>query len=99
MGRHSSYGALGRWDEAIQAAREVLRLKPDFPLARNNLRCAKAQKEKMSLGAKYPLANAGRRTDADEDRSSRGWPFAEQPLCLFTKAQYQFLLRARLRRL
>lgn len=36
--------ALGRWDDAIQAGREAVRLKPDFQLARNNLQWAEWQK-------------------------------------------------------
>jgi hypothetical protein len=35
---------MGRWDEAIEAAREALRLKPDFQLARNNLAWSESQK-------------------------------------------------------
>jgi tetratricopeptide (TPR) repeat protein len=39
-----SYAAMGRWDEAIRFEERALELKPDFPLARNNLRWAQAQK-------------------------------------------------------
>jgi tetratricopeptide (TPR) repeat protein len=35
---------MGRWDEAIAAAQEALRLAPDFQLARNNLAYAIRQK-------------------------------------------------------
>ena len=37
-----------QWDDAIQAAREALRLKPDFALARNNLAWAEAEKQKTA---------------------------------------------------
>ena len=40
--------ALGRWDEAIAAAREALRLRPDFQLARNNLAWAEREKHAKS---------------------------------------------------
>jgi len=40
----AAYEDLGRWDEAIQAAREAVRLKPDFQLAKNNLAWSESQK-------------------------------------------------------
>jgi hypothetical protein len=39
-----------RWDEAIEAAKEAVRLKPEFQLARNNL--AYATQQKSLLAAK-----------------------------------------------
>jgi tetratricopeptide (TPR) repeat protein len=33
----AGHQALGEWDEAIAAAQEAIRLRPDFQLARNNL--------------------------------------------------------------
>lgn len=36
--------ALHRWDEAIQAGHEALRIRPDYVLAQNNLRWAESQK-------------------------------------------------------
>jgi hypothetical protein len=33
----AGYNSLGLWDEGIEAARNAVRLKPDFELARNNL--------------------------------------------------------------
>jgi tetratricopeptide (TPR) repeat protein len=44
----AGYQAMGRWDEAIAAAQEAIRLKPDFQLARNNLAYASSQKTRMS---------------------------------------------------
>jgi tetratricopeptide (TPR) repeat protein len=41
--------SLHRWDEAITAAEEALKLKPDFPLARNNLAWAAGEREKARL--------------------------------------------------
>jgi len=40
----AAYGALHIWDPAIQADMQALRLRPDFPLARNNLAWATEQK-------------------------------------------------------
>jgi hypothetical protein len=34
-----------KWDDAIAAAKEAIRLKPDFLLARNNLEWSIAQKK------------------------------------------------------
>ena len=33
------------WDEAITAAKEAIRLKPDFQLAKNNLAWSESQKK------------------------------------------------------
>ena len=40
----AAYASLGQWDQAIQAAREALRIQPDFQFARNNLEFALSQK-------------------------------------------------------
>ena len=42
----AAYAALHLWDAAIRADSEALRLKPDFPLARNNLAWAMEQKRR-----------------------------------------------------
>ena len=44
--------ALGRWDDAIQAGREAVRLKPEFQLARNNLQWAEWQKAHAAAARK-----------------------------------------------
>lgn len=36
---------MGNWDEAIQAAQQALRIKPDFQLASGNLKWATSQKQ------------------------------------------------------
>jgi hypothetical protein len=38
---------MGHWDDAIRAAREAIRLKPDFQLAKNNLAWAESEKRKL----------------------------------------------------
>jgi glycosyl transferase family 87 len=45
-----SYGNLGRWDEAIVAGKNALRLRPGFPLARNNLAWAEANRGRNLAG-------------------------------------------------
>ncbi len=40
----AAYAMLRLWDPAIQADRQALRCRPDFPLARNNLEWAMEQK-------------------------------------------------------
>ena len=46
--------SLRKWDEAIAEARKALQLKPDFPLARNNLAWALEQKrlQRAQAGSK-----------------------------------------------
>lgn len=51
MNLAAGLASLGRWDEAIAAAREALRLRPDFPLARNNLAWAEREKEQQPPGS------------------------------------------------
>jgi tetratricopeptide (TPR) repeat protein len=46
----AAHNSMSRWDEGIKAAEEALRLKPDYPLARNNLAWARAQQEKQKSG-------------------------------------------------
>ena len=41
----AAYEELSMWDEAIAAAQQALRLKPDFALARNNLAWSLNQKK------------------------------------------------------
>jgi hypothetical protein len=41
---------MSMWDAAIEAARQALRIKPDFPLARNNLAWSLQQKKKGATG-------------------------------------------------
>jgi hypothetical protein len=41
----AGYSSLERWDDAIQAASEAIRLKPDYPLARKNLDWAVTHKQ------------------------------------------------------
>jgi hypothetical protein len=43
---------LREWDAAIAAAREAVRLKPDFQLAKNNL--AYSEQQKLAQGSKTP---------------------------------------------
>jgi tetratricopeptide (TPR) repeat protein len=44
----AAYNSLGRWDQAIQAGREALRIRPDYQLARNNVLWAESQKTRLS---------------------------------------------------
>ncbi len=44
----AAYNSLGRWDEAIAAGRQALRIKPDYQLARNNLLWAETQKNRVA---------------------------------------------------
>jgi tetratricopeptide (TPR) repeat protein len=46
----AAFNELGRWDDAIHAASEALRLKPDYPVARKNLEWA--QEHKRAAGGK-----------------------------------------------
>ncbi len=46
----AAYQSLGLWDEAIAAAGQAVRLKPDFRLARKNLHYSQKQK-KLKDGA------------------------------------------------
>jgi len=39
----AAYEDLGMWEEAVQAAKEAIRLKPDFQLAKNNLAWSESQ--------------------------------------------------------
>jgi hypothetical protein len=41
---------MSRWADAIQACEQAIRLKPDFPLAKNNLALAKAEQAKQLSG-------------------------------------------------
>lgn len=41
----AAYEAMHKWDEAIAAAKEAIRLKPDFQLAKNNLKWSISQKK------------------------------------------------------
>jgi hypothetical protein len=38
---------MSQWDEGIAAAQEAIRLKPDFPLAKNNLAWGEREKQKL----------------------------------------------------
>jgi protein O-mannosyl-transferase len=44
----AAYNSLGQWDQAIEAGREALRIKPDYQLARNNLLWAEAHKNRLA---------------------------------------------------
>ena len=45
----AAHAALARWDDAIQAARQAISLKPDFQLAKNNLAWATTEKAKAGV--------------------------------------------------
>jgi len=40
----AAYNAMKRWDEAIQAEKQALAIKPDYELAKNNLAVAESKK-------------------------------------------------------
>jgi tetratricopeptide (TPR) repeat protein len=42
----AGHQALGEWDQAIAAAQQAIRLRPDFQLARNNLAWSQQQKSR-----------------------------------------------------
>jgi protein O-mannosyl-transferase len=46
----AAYGALRQWDEAMRNAREALRLRPGFPLAKNNLAWYEQASKRPSAG-------------------------------------------------
>jgi tetratricopeptide (TPR) repeat protein len=41
----AGYSSLEKWDDAIKAAREAIRLKPDYEMAKKNLDWAVAHKQ------------------------------------------------------
>jgi tetratricopeptide (TPR) repeat protein len=59
----ASYGALGMWDQAVQSGEQAFRIRPDSPLARNNLNWLLRQQQQGG-GAQGP-ASATSRTAAD----------------------------------
>jgi hypothetical protein len=48
----AAYASLGLWDQAILAAREALRIQPDFQFARRNLEFALSQKNRPPAAPK-----------------------------------------------
>jgi Flp pilus assembly protein TadD len=48
----AGYSSLEKWDEAIKAASEAIRLKPDYPLARKNLDWAVTHKQQAQKGGR-----------------------------------------------
>ena len=83
--RAAAFASLRLWDSAIADAREAIRLKPDFQLAKNNLAWASQQKQQEA--AALAAANPSARPRAYLDLSLQFYRTGKFPECIAAATQ------------